>query len=173
MYGRRSLITVEECCAAELRSTNFYLVNSEEELLKVVARLKKLEKDKIEGKKDYNNRIEQEKMDQLISMKLHGQFGRDTDNKKSRKLLHWLRNGNLKRETESLLSVAQEQALNTNSVRKIYHENLSNERTFCGTHAENVLYIVSGCSILAQKEYKRGHDEVRLNIHWAYARSMD
>ena len=42
-------------------------MNSEEELLKVVARLKKLEKDKIEGKKDYNNRIEQEKMDQLRS----------------------------------------------------------------------------------------------------------
>ena len=30
---------------------------------------------------DYNNRIEQEKMDQLKSMKLHCQFGRDTDDK--------------------------------------------------------------------------------------------
>ena len=35
---------------SELRSIDFYLVNSEEELLKVVARLEKLEKDKIEGK---------------------------------------------------------------------------------------------------------------------------
>ena len=118
MYGRRSLIIVEECCAAELRSTNFYLVNSEEELLKVVARLEKLEKDKIEGKKDYNNRIEQEKMDQLISMKLHGQFGKDTDNKKSRKLWHCLRNGNLKRETEKLLSVAQDNQENRNNQEK-------------------------------------------------------
>ena len=42
-------------------------------------------KDKIEGKKDYSNRIEQEKMDQLRSMKLHGQFGRDIDNKQSEK----------------------------------------------------------------------------------------
>ena len=46
-----------------------------------MARLEKLGKDKIESKKNYNNRIEQEKMDQLRSMKLHGQFGRDTDNK--------------------------------------------------------------------------------------------
>ena len=38
-YGGRGLISVEECCAAELRSIDFYLVNSEEELLKVVARL--------------------------------------------------------------------------------------------------------------------------------------
>ena len=81
---------------AEAWSIDFYLANSEEELLKVVARLEKLEKDTIEGKKDYNNRTEQEKMDQLRSMKLHGQFGRDTYNKKSVKSWHWLRNGNLK-----------------------------------------------------------------------------
>ena len=46
-------------------------------------KVEKLEKDKIKGKKYYNNRIEQEKLDQLRSMKLHGQFGRDTDDKKS------------------------------------------------------------------------------------------
>ena len=61
---------MEECCAAKLRSIDFYLANSEEELLKVVARLEEFGKDKIESKKDYNNRIEQEKMDQLRSMKL-------------------------------------------------------------------------------------------------------
>ena len=95
-YGGRGLISVEECCAAELRRIDFYLVNSEEELLKVVARLEKLGKDKIESKKDYNNRIEQGKMDQLRSMKLHGQFERDTDDKKSEKSWHWLRMGNRK-----------------------------------------------------------------------------
>ena len=170
MYGGRGLISVEECYAAELRSIDFYLVNSEEELLKVVARLEKLEKDKIEGKKDYSNRIEQEKMDQFRSTKLHGQFGRDTDDKKSGKSWHWLRNGNLKRETESLLSAAQEQVLNTNSVRNIYHENVSNKCRLCGTHVENVLHIVSGCSMLAQKEYKPRHDKVCLNIHWALSK---
>ena len=39
-YGGRYLNSVEECCAAELRSINFYLVNSQKELLKVVTRLK-------------------------------------------------------------------------------------------------------------------------------------
>ena len=47
-----------------------------------MGRLENLGKDKIESKKDYN-RIEQEKMDQLRSTKLHDQFGRDTDDKKS------------------------------------------------------------------------------------------
>ena len=54
-------------------------------------------------------------MDQLRKMKLHGQFERDTDDKKSGKSWHWVRNRNLKCETESLLSAAQEQILNTNS----------------------------------------------------------
>ena len=165
-YGGRRLICVEECCAAELRRIDFYLANSGEELLKVVARLEKLGKDKIESKKDYNNRIGQEKIDQLRSMKLHGQFGRDTDDKKSRKSRHWLRKGNLKRETESLFSAAQEQALNTNSVRKIYHKDVSNKCRLCVTHVENILHILSGCSMLAQKEYKRRHDKVCLKIHW-------
>ena len=46
-----------------------------------MASLENLGKDKIESKKGYN-RIEQEKMDHLTSMKLHGQFGRDTGDKK-------------------------------------------------------------------------------------------
>ena len=45
---------MEECCAAELRSIDFYLANIEEELLKVAARLEKLGKDKIESKKEQN-----------------------------------------------------------------------------------------------------------------------
>ena len=50
-----------------------------------MAKLEKLKNDKTEGKKDYSNIVEQEKMDQLRIMKLHGQFGRDIDNKQSEK----------------------------------------------------------------------------------------
>ena len=83
---------MEGFCAAELRSIDFYLENSEDELLKVVASLEKLEKYKIERKTDYINRIQQEKMDQLRSMKLDGQFGRNICEEKSEKSWHWLKN---------------------------------------------------------------------------------
>ena len=76
-YGGRSLISVEECCVAELRTIDFYLVNSEEELLEGQKNQKNI---KLKVKKNYNSRTEQEKMDQLKSMKLDDQFGRDTDN---------------------------------------------------------------------------------------------
>ena len=49
----------------------------------------------------------------------------------------------------------------------MYHANVSNKCRLCRTHVENVLHIVSGYSTLAQKEYKRRHDKVCLNIHWA------
>ena len=105
-------------------------------------------------------------MDRLRSMKLYGQFGRGADDKKSVKSWYWLRNGNLKRKTECLLPAAQEQALNTNPVRNIYHENVSNKYRLCGTHVENVLHIVSGCSVLVRKKYKRRHRNICLNTHW-------
>ena len=60
------------------------------------------------------------------------------------------------------------QALNTNSVRKIYHKDVSNKCRLCGTHVENALHMWRMFwSMLAQKEYKRRHDKVCLNIHWA------
>ena len=81
-------------------------------------------------------------MDQLRSMKLHGQFERDADNKKSGKSWHWLRNGNRKRETESFFSAVQEKASNSNLLRKMYHKYVTNKCRLSGKHGENVLDIV-------------------------------
>ena len=58
---------MEEWCAAELRSIDFYLANSEERLLKVVARLEKLGKDKIE-------RIQQKRLQQQNIKRKNGPF---------------------------------------------------------------------------------------------------
>ena len=78
-------------------------------------------------------------MDQLRSMKLHGQFERDADNKKSGKSWHWLRNGNRKRETESFFSAVQEKASNSNLLRKMYHKYVKNKCRLSEKHGENVL----------------------------------
>ena len=49
---------MQECCAAELRGIDFYLPNSEEELLKVVKRLGKLGKNKIGSKNNCKSKID-------------------------------------------------------------------------------------------------------------------
>ena len=167
------MISVEECCAAEARSLDYYLVNSDEALLQDVARIEGLKRENIEGKENYKSRIEREKLEHFEHMQLHGQFERQTKEDKTELSWNWLQSGNMKRETESLLVAAQEQALNTNSVKRIYDKKVSNKCRLCGSQVENVLHIVSGCSVLAQKEYKRRHDTVAKTLHWKICKEYD
>ena len=37
---------------------------------------------------------------------------------------------------------------------------------------ENIDHVVAGCKMLAQKEYKRRHDKVCLNLHWSLCRKF-
>ena len=43
----------------------------------------------------------------------------------------------------------------------------------CGTVIETVNHIVSECSKLAQKEYKRRHGWARKNIHWELCKKFE
>ena len=89
---------------------------------------------------------------------------KDTYDKKWEQLWYWikLRNNNLKKEKP--LSVAQKQPLKR-SIRKINHIVVPNLSRLFGLYAENILNLVSGCSMLARKNYKRRYDKVCLNTH--------
>lgn len=66
-------------------------------------------------------------------------------------------------QTEALLCAAQERAIRTNSVK--HHIEKTAESPLCrlfGEKVENVDHVVSGCKKLAQKEYKRIHDNREL-----------
>ena len=54
-------MSIEDCVANERRNYNFYLANSEEELLKFVAEANKLDKNRIEGKQAYKARLQSER----------------------------------------------------------------------------------------------------------------
>ena len=148
--GGRGLTSVEECIASELRSLHHYIVTSEETLLTAVAKEEGIFKEQVEGKEEYKKRGDAEKKEEVESMKLHGQFERDTKDLKTEESWNWLSKGYLKRETESLITAAQDQALNTNSIKKsIYGLNVSDK---CGEKVESVMHIVSACSMLACTE---------------------
>ena len=69
--------------------------------------------------------------------------------------------GTLKRETESLLAAAQNQAIRTNYQRaKIERDETSPLCRMCKQADETVSHIVSECSKLAPTEYKGRHDKL-------------
>ena len=84
-----------------------------------------------------------------------------------RKTWTWLRKGNLKRETESLLIAAQNDAVKTNHIKARIDKTQQNSNcSLCGDKDENINHIISECRKLARKEYKARHDWVGKVIHW-------
>ena len=79
----------------------------------------------------------------------------------------WLRKGNFKRETESLLMAAQNSAIRTNHIKARIGETQQNSKCrLCSDKDETINHIINECSKLAQKEYKAKHDWVGKVIHW-------
>ena len=69
----------------------------------------------------------------------------------------WLQNGDVKRETENIIVAAQNQSIRTNLVTaKIDKSHGDSLCKMCIKVDESIDHVVSGCSKLAQKEYKKG-----------------
>ena len=92
---------------------------------------------------------------------------RELDGKDGIQFWKWLKDSDLKGCTEALICSAQEQAIRTNNT-KIYIDKTNDSPMcrMCGERNETVSHIISECSKLAQKEYKRRHDNVGKYIHW-------
>ena len=78
---------------------------------------------------------------------------------------NWLKSGELKKETEGLITAVQDQSRRTNVMKaRIEKANVSPMCRMCNKAEETVFHIVSKCSKMAQTEYKGRHD--KLGIHW-------
>ena len=98
---------------------------------------------------------------------LYGYFKRLINNISHEKTLMWLRKRNFKRETETLLIAAQNNAIRTNQIKARIDKTQQNSKCrLCNDRDETINHIISECSKLAQKEYKTSHDKVSKVIHW-------
>ena len=80
----------------------------------------------------------------------------------------------LKPETEALICAAQEQALRTNYIKhRVDHTAESDRCRIFDDKGETVWHITSQCTPLAQREYKRRHDNVARIVHWAICGKYD
>ena len=85
---------------------------------------------------------------------LHGQFLRETDYEEAGKERWlWLRSTGIKRETESLITAAQEQAIRTNVIKaKIDKTQEESKCRMCRRVDETVNHVLSECSKMTQTE---------------------
>ena len=98
---------------------------------------------------------------------LYGRFKSLINNISYEKTWTGLRKGNFKRETESPLIVAQNNAIRTNHIKVRIDKTQQNRKyRLCGERDETINHIISECSKLAQKEYKTRHDWMGKVIHW-------
>ena len=96
----------------------------------------------------------------------YGRFKRLINTISHEKTWTWLRKGNLKRETESLLIAAQDNTIRTNHIKARIDKTQQNSNCrLCGDRDETINHIISKCRKLAQKEYKARHDWVGKVIH--------
>ena len=90
---------------------------------------------------------------------LYGRFKRLINNISHDKTWTWLRKGNFKRETESHLMAAQNNAIRTNYIKARIDKTQQNSKCrLSSDRDETINHIISECSKLAQKEYKTRHD---------------
>ena len=165
--GGRGLKSIEQIVEEDKKGIAEYLVNSNEDVLRKVVTEKII---KAEGCVDeYKKAMQAERFKEWKEKALHGQFIHDTEAVIHKEdTFHWIKSGNLKKETEGLLIAAQDQALRTNAIKsKIDHQEGSHLCRLCGQKEETVDHLVSSCSKIAQTDYKGRHDRVAANLHWS------
>ena len=170
--GGRGLMSVECCVREEENSLGFYVANSEENLIKGVYAAKTINTEDAVSSGEFKKQIEQERKQNWTEKKMYGQFVREMpENVDKNKTWQWLSKCDLKIGTEALLCAAQEKAIRTNYV-KHYIDKTSESPLcrLCGKKCESVQHLVCGCEKLAQKEYKRRHDNVAKKVHWDFCK---
>ena len=116
-------------------------------------------------KNTMNNRMTITRKQKWEGKQVYGRFNPLINNISHDKTWTRLRKGNFKRETESPLTAAQDNAVRTNHIKVRINKTQQNSKCkLCGDRDKTINYI-SESSKLAQKEYKTRHDWVAQVIH--------
>ena len=162
--GGRGLASIEDNVDASIQRLENYIEKHERGLITII-------------RNDTHNTID-ERMTTTRKQKWEGKqlywcFKRLINNISNQKTWTWLRKRNLKREAESLLIAAQDNAVRTNHNKaRIDKTQQSSKCRLCGDRDETINHLISKCCKLAQKEYKARHDWIGKVIHWEMCRKF-
>ena len=161
------MISIEDCVELAIRGLEVYVHGSEERLIQAAGGDKL---DDLEAASVLKRSKKEKRLEGWEKKVLHGQYLRQTKEVRSDQCWAWLQNGDLKRETESLIVAAQNQSIRTNLVKaKIDKSQGDFLCRVCRKVDESIDHSVNGCSKLAQKEYKIRHDNLGKIVHWKLA----
>lgn len=165
--GGRGLISIENCVRVEECSLSDYVrrTNQENTLGMCLT-----ERTAVQEKENFL----EEKAQNWKEKPLHGQYVNRIGDTTTKETWQWLINGSIKKETEGLILAAQDQALPTNH-QKVKIQGLKGSAMcrMCGQREETVMHIICECSKLAQKEYRKRHDQVCTAVHWKLCKRFD
>ena len=156
--GGRRLASIEDSVDASIQRLTDYIQKHDCGLITAI-------RNDTDNMKD--NRMTITRKQKWEGKQLHRRFKRLINNISHEKTWTGLIKGNFRRETESLLIAAQDNAVRTNHIKARIDKTQQNSKCrLCGDRDETINHIISEYSKLAQKEYKTRHDWVRKVIHW-------
>ena len=145
--GGTGLASIEDTVDVSIQRLEDYIEKYERELITTI-------------RNDTDNTID-ERMTTTRKQKwegkqLYGRLKRLINNISHQKIWTWLRKGNLKREMESLLIAAQDNAIRTNHIKARIDKTQQNSKCrLYGDRDETINHIISECSKLAQGSIRR------------------
>ena len=161
--GGRGLIAIKDCVELAVIGLEVYAHGSDERLLQA-ARGDRV--DGLEAASVLKKAKKEKRLQDWEEKALHGQYLRQAKQVRSEQSCVWLQNGDLKRETESLRVAAQNRSIRTNLGKaKIDKSQKDTLCRLCKKADESIDHVVSGCSKLAQKEYKTSNNLGKI-VHW-------
>ena len=137
--GGRGLASIEDTVDASIQRLEDYIEKHERGLITTI---------RIDTDITINERITTRKK-KGKGKQLYGCFKRLINNISHQKTWTWLRKGNLKRETESLLISAQDNAIRTNLIKARIDKTQQNIKCrLCGDRDDTINHIISECNPL-------------------------
>lgn len=171
--GGRGLVQVLQTVEEEKISLSQYLKTSREKLIREILKENILNV-KEDNKKIYKQKIISARIANWNNKPLHGSYARNIkENADDKKSYQWISNGTTRKEIEAAIFAAQDQAFTTNAIKYRVHKTTDDPKCrLCRDKDETIDHLVSGCSKIAQTEYKKRHDNVASMIHWNICKNI-
>ena len=148
--GGRGLASIEDSIDTSIQRLKDYIEKHERGLITAIRN---------DTDNTIDDRMTTTRKQKWEKKQLYGRIKRLINNILYQKTWTWLRKGNLKRDTESLLLAAQNTSIRTNHIKARIDKTQQNSKCrLCGDRDETINHMISECSKLAQKEYKSRHD---------------